>query len=192
MVKNRPANAGDASLIPRSGRFPGEGNGNPLQCSCLENPRDGGAWWAAVYRVAQWLSSKESTCQCRRCKFDPWVGKSPWRRAWQPTPSKSGSLPHGNSLVCYTNERFWAENARIQNCPWPAAGQWVELCLPPMTEGRQRPGSELSPQHTEPGHSIWVQQNPADEAARHWETGRKLGASTWPPGVVSLAFCRGP
>ena len=31
----------------------GEGNGNPLQCSCLENPRDGGAWWAAVFRVAQ-------------------------------------------------------------------------------------------------------------------------------------------
>ena len=31
----------------------GEGNGNPLQCSCLENPRNGGAWWAAVYRVAQ-------------------------------------------------------------------------------------------------------------------------------------------
>ena len=31
----------------------GEGNGNPLQCSCLENPRDGGAWWAAVYEVAQ-------------------------------------------------------------------------------------------------------------------------------------------
>ena len=41
----------------------GEGNGNPLQCSCLENSRDGGAWWAAIYRVAQsrtrlkWLSS---------------------------------------------------------------------------------------------------------------------------------------
>ena len=31
----------------------GEGNGNPLQCSCLENPRDGGAWWAAVYKVTQ-------------------------------------------------------------------------------------------------------------------------------------------
>ena len=31
----------------------GEGNGNPLQCSCLENPRDGGAWWAAVYEVTQ-------------------------------------------------------------------------------------------------------------------------------------------
>ena len=44
----------------------GEGNGNPLQCSCLENPRDGGAWWAAVYGVAQsrtrlkWLNSSSS------------------------------------------------------------------------------------------------------------------------------------
>ena len=44
----------------------GEGNGNPLQCSCLENPREGGAWWAAVYGVAQswtrlrWLSSSSS------------------------------------------------------------------------------------------------------------------------------------
>ena len=47
----------------------GEGNGNPLQCSCLENPRDGGAWWAAVYGVAQsrtwlkWLSSRTGACQ---------------------------------------------------------------------------------------------------------------------------------
>ena len=45
----------------------GEGNGNPLQCSCLENPRDGGAWWAAVCRVTQswtrlkWLSSSSSS-----------------------------------------------------------------------------------------------------------------------------------
>ena len=46
----------------------GEGNGNPFQCSCLENPRVGGAWWAAVYGVAQsltqlkWLSSSSSSC----------------------------------------------------------------------------------------------------------------------------------
>ena len=46
-------NAGDLGSIPGSGRSPGEGNGNLLQCSCLENPRDGGAWWAAVYGVAQ-------------------------------------------------------------------------------------------------------------------------------------------
>ena len=50
--KESACNAGD-SLVPASGRFAGEGNGNPLQCSCLENPRDGGAWWAAVYGVAQ-------------------------------------------------------------------------------------------------------------------------------------------
>ena len=37
-------NVGDLGLIPGSGRFPGEGNGTPLQCSCLENPMDGGAW----------------------------------------------------------------------------------------------------------------------------------------------------
>ena len=46
-------NAGDPGSIPGSGRSPGEGNGNPLQCSCLENPRGRGAWWAAVHRVAQ-------------------------------------------------------------------------------------------------------------------------------------------
>ena len=47
MVKNLPANAGDPSSIPGSGRSPGEGNGNPLQCSCLGNLMDRGAWQAA-------------------------------------------------------------------------------------------------------------------------------------------------
>ena len=54
--KNLPANTGnprDTGSILGSGRSPGGGNGNPLQYSCLENPRDGGAWWAAVYGVAQ-------------------------------------------------------------------------------------------------------------------------------------------
>ena len=49
MVKNSPANAGelrDAGSIPGLGRSPRGGNGNPLQCSCLENPMDGGAWRA--------------------------------------------------------------------------------------------------------------------------------------------------
>ena len=44
VVKNLPANAGDSGLIPGSGRPPGEGNGNPLQYSCLENPMDRGTW----------------------------------------------------------------------------------------------------------------------------------------------------
>ena len=45
--------AGGPGLIPRSGRSPGEGNGNPLQYSCLENSMDGGAWWTTVHGVAK-------------------------------------------------------------------------------------------------------------------------------------------
>ena len=51
--KNPPANAGDAGSIPGLGRSPGEGNGNPLQYSCLGNPMDTGAWRAIVYRVTE-------------------------------------------------------------------------------------------------------------------------------------------
>ena len=53
LVKNLPANTGDAGLIPGSRRYPGEGNGNPLQYSCLENSMDRGAWWATVHGVAK-------------------------------------------------------------------------------------------------------------------------------------------
>ena len=53
VVKASARNAGDLDSIPGSGRSPGEGNGNPLQYSCLENPMDGGAWWAIVHGVAK-------------------------------------------------------------------------------------------------------------------------------------------
>ena len=46
-------NVGDLGSIPGSGRSPGEGNDNPLQYSCLENPMDRGAWWASVYEVTK-------------------------------------------------------------------------------------------------------------------------------------------
>ena len=52
MVKNLPVNVEDVrdvGLIPGLGRSPEEGNGNPLQYACLENPMDGGAWWATVH-----------------------------------------------------------------------------------------------------------------------------------------------
>ena len=51
--KASACNAGDPSSIPGLGRSPGEGNGNPLQYSCLENPMDGGAWWATAHGVAK-------------------------------------------------------------------------------------------------------------------------------------------
>jgi len=62
VVKNPPANAGNTGSIPGSGRFPGEGHGNPLQYSCVGNPMDAGAWWATVHgvtRVTHDLVTKE-------------------------------------------------------------------------------------------------------------------------------------
>ena len=55
MVKDLPANAGDASLIPGLGRTPGEGNGNPLLYFCLGNPMDRGVWQGVVHGVAKEL-----------------------------------------------------------------------------------------------------------------------------------------
>ena len=51
--KESTCNAGDSGSIPGLGRSAGEGNGNPFQYSCLENPMDRGAWWATVHGVAK-------------------------------------------------------------------------------------------------------------------------------------------
>ena len=53
VVKNLPASTGDSGLIPGLGRSPGEGNGSPLQYSCLENPMDRGAWWTTAHGVSK-------------------------------------------------------------------------------------------------------------------------------------------
>ena len=57
VVRNLPANAGDAGLIPGSGRSPGEEDGNPLQYSCLGNPMDRGAWQGKVHAVTEGLDT---------------------------------------------------------------------------------------------------------------------------------------
>ena len=65
-------NAGDPGLIPGLGRSPGEGNGNPLQYSCLENSMDGGAWLATVHGVAKsWTQLSDFT-------FYSWMFSFPW------------------------------------------------------------------------------------------------------------------
>ena len=57
-------------------------------------------------RLPGWCSGKESTCQFRRHGFDPWVGKIPWRRKWQPTPVFLSGKSHGQrSLVGYSPQR---------------------------------------------------------------------------------------
>ena len=89
----------------------GEGNGNPLQYSCLENPMDRGAWQATVHgvtRVRHDLVTKPPPTMeelgfrggsvvknLQRCKCDPWVRKIPWRRKWQPTPVFLPGKSHG-------------------------------------------------------------------------------------------------
>ena len=66
----------------------------------------------------RWLSGRESTCQCRRCRFDSWVGKIPWSRKCQPTPGFFAGKPHGQqNLAGY--------------CPWVAEShtwmsEWVK------------------------------------------------------------------
>ena len=61
VVKNLPANAGHSGSVPGLGRSPGEGNGNPLQYSCLENPMDRAAWRATVAKVLTQLSKYTGT-----------------------------------------------------------------------------------------------------------------------------------
>ena len=68
------ANATEASLIPGLGRFPGGRNGNPLQCFCLENPMDWGAWWATVHGIVE-LDTTEHTCTHISCICGIYPGK---------------------------------------------------------------------------------------------------------------------
>ena len=77
LVKNLPAMQETRGLIPGSGRSPREGNGTPLQCSCLETPMDRGAWWAAFHGVTRvghdWATPPPATCGVEHlfmCLFD--------------------------------------------------------------------------------------------------------------------------
>ena len=77
-VKASACNAGDLGLIPGLGRSPGEGNGNPLQYSCLENPMDGGAWWATVHGVAK-SQTRLSDFTYSLCNNKQGDNAQPWR-----------------------------------------------------------------------------------------------------------------
>ena len=77
VVENLPANAGDrrdSGLIPGMGQFPGGGNGNPLQCSCLGNLMDRGDWWATVHGIEESDTAEHTHTQAHT----PWF-QSPSR-----------------------------------------------------------------------------------------------------------------
>ena len=75
-----------------------------------------------------WLSGKEPACQCRRCKrceFDPWVRKIPWRRAWQPTPVFLAGESHGQRSLVGCSPRGCKETRRSDSTTTTKARRWT-------------------------------------------------------------------
>ena len=103
----------------------GEGNGNPLQCSCLNNPRDGVAWWADVYAVAQswtwlnWLSSSSSS--------HPY--KVFCRLGFGSDPVSPGTLKGNSSVSQMPHKSTWFSHWIPLHCPKLFKKGWVNRCL---------------------------------------------------------------
>ena len=104
----------------------GEGNGNPPQCSCLENPREGGAWWAAVYGVTQsqtWLKRLSSSRITTTTTF--WISELPWRLNGKESICQcrrkglgrsSGEGKDSPPQYSYLGNPMIKEPGRLQNC----------------------------------------------------------------------------
>ena len=91
---------GDMSSIPESGRSPGGGHSNPVQCSCLQNPMDRGAWQATVHRVANsWTQLKPLSMRARTQKLTACVPRHPWSVV--PTPPAVTEISH-SQWICLT------------------------------------------------------------------------------------------
>ena len=140
--KESACNVGELGSIPGSGRSPGEGNGNPLQCSCLENPMDRGAWRATVHRVTksgtrvkrlgtrtskdvqEWYEPKEGN---RRGPRPPGKHNPSESRRWNSAPT---AWFHLGSELCLA--RSSAHSTRVtpkflQSLDLPASG--IRPCL---------------------------------------------------------------
>ena len=114
MVKSLPANAGDArdaDSIPGLGRFPGGGNGNPLECSCLENPMDSGAWQITDHGVEKsqtWLEQLSMHLGKQQSNKSMKKRQNICIAPWQPTPVFLPVEFHGQkSLAGYS---LWGHN----------------------------------------------------------------------------------
>ena len=109
----------------------GEGKGNPLQCSCLENPRDRGAWWAAVYGVAQSrtrLKQLSSRPTCSPLSILNISSRKEWATLTQEFKKGKGLTLHGpNAVVCPSQLREW--NALIEWFDW--VSEWYCRLGPP-------------------------------------------------------------
>ena len=100
VVKSLPANAGNAGLTPGLGRTPGEGNGNPLQYSCLGNPRDRGGWRATIHGVAK----ESDTTQRLNNNSPPGITLEllgPFSKGWHPQELRSSHSERWNFLKSF-------------------------------------------------------------------------------------------
>ena len=106
----------------------GEGNGNPLQCSCLENPRDGGAWWASIYGVAQSLTGlKRLSSSSRNAETKEEQSRNN-RAVIKQGPGFSTGLPrwfYGKESACQCKR-----HKRCRFSPWVGKIPWRRSWLP--------------------------------------------------------------
>ena len=118
----------------------GEGNGNPLQCSCLENPRDGGAWWAAIYGVTQsrtrlkWLSSSKGRCT-PGCQLPPkLVSTMALNHQWTYHDHKEGEPSLWELMLSFkqkqTDRPALTNNHCTQTAPNIRAADWPQVLSP--------------------------------------------------------------
>ena len=97
-VKASACYVGDLGSIPGSGRSPGEGNGNPLQYSCLENPMDGGAWWATVHGIEKSRTRLSDFTSLHFFNLDSEKAMAPhsstlaWEIPWMEKPGRLQSM----------------------------------------------------------------------------------------------------
>ena len=137
----------------------GEGNGNPLQCSCLENPRDRGAWWASVYGVAQsrtwlkWLSSSRSS---RLCAGRGWASPSLWK------------LAHGSNSTQFLGgwRGFWGQRGVCFSSDLP---QHVALALAHRPAQRPAPPRSSQPVPLSPVSRLYSHLPKPSSASMHLE-----------------------
>ena len=138
-VKASACNAGDLGSIPGSRRSPGEGNGNPLQYSCLENPVDGGAWWATVHGVTEsrtWLS--DFTCTLwgwsgAIAASQHKVAEHPWV-PWSPGPQESLS-PESSGASWSALGESWR---------WSGQKSWHWTTESAVTDGAESEGEWIT------------------------------------------------
>ena len=141
----------------------GEGNGNPLQCSCLENPRDGGAWWAAIYGVTQsptwlkWLSSSSSR--------SPGVSETAFWSKWSTRPCRvSGSQSQKERSAQCSGRGREPASLRVWGCPGKHTGRgWIwdktKNGLVRAMEGVQNGHSSLGSSESRAGQRSWDSQS---------------------------------